>query len=114
MIDIIKINTIEELSTLLYAQEKDKRIGRFRSSYLFRGLPNESYSLVTSLKRNCKAKQHELEKSILRNFTKYAVIEDSYRSASRITDQIVRLVLFADDGVAFCDKWRRPRKHGEQ
>lgn len=77
MIDIIKINTIEELSTLLYAQEKDKRIGRFRSSYLFRGLPNESYSLVTSLKRNCKAKQHELEKSILRNFTKYAVIEDS-------------------------------------
>ena len=77
MIDIIKINTIEELSTLLYAQEKDKRIGRFRSSYLFRGLPNESYSLVTSLKRNCKAKQHELEKSILRNFTKYAAIEDS-------------------------------------
>lgn len=43
MIDIIKINTIEELSTLLYAQEEDKRIGRFRSSYLFRGLPNESY-----------------------------------------------------------------------
>ena len=77
MIDIIKINTIEELSTLLYAQEEDKRIGRFRSSYLFRGLPNESYSLVTSLKRNCKAKQHELEKSILRNFTKYAAIEDS-------------------------------------
>lgn len=77
MIDIIKINTIEELSTLLYAQEEDKKIGRFRSPCLFRGLPNESYSLTTSLERNCKAKQHELEKSILRNFTKYAAIEDS-------------------------------------
>ena len=77
MIDVIKINTIEELSTLLYAQEEDKKIGRFRSPCLFRGLPNESYSLTTSLERNCKAKQHELEKSILRNFTKYAAIEDS-------------------------------------
>ena len=72
MITVIELNTIEELSTLLYEQKEDKKIGRFRSACLYRGLPNESYSLVTSLKRNCKAKQHELEKSILRNFTKYA------------------------------------------
>ena len=77
MITVIELNTIEELSTLLYEQKEDKKIGRFRSACLYRGLPNESYSLVTSLKRNCKAKQHELEKSILRNFTKYAAIEDS-------------------------------------
>ena len=31
MIDIIKINTIEELSTLLYAQEKDRKIQEFIS-----------------------------------------------------------------------------------
>ena len=77
MITIIELNTIEELSTLLYEQKEDKKIGRFRSACLYRGLPNESYSLVTSLKRNCKEKQKELEKSILRNFTKYAAIEDS-------------------------------------
>ena len=65
MITVIELNTIEELSTLLYEQKEDKKIGRFRSACLYRGLPNESYSLVTSLKRNCKAKQHELEKSIL-------------------------------------------------
>ena len=61
----------------MYEQKEDKKIGRFRSACLYRGLPNESYSLVTSLKRNCKEKQKELEKSILRNFTKYAAIEDS-------------------------------------
>ena len=83
MITVIELNTIEELSTLLYEQKEDKKIGRFRSACLYRGLPNESYSLVTSLKRNCKAKQHELEKSILRNFTKYAAIEDSELKNSR-------------------------------
>lgn len=56
MITVIELNTIEELSTLLYEQKEDKKIGRFRSACLYRGLPNESYSLVTSLKRNCKAK----------------------------------------------------------
>lgn len=40
-------------------------------------MTDENYSLVTSLKRNCKEKQKKLEKSILRNFTKYAAIEDS-------------------------------------
>ena len=62
MITVIELNTIEELSTLLYEQKEDKKIGRFRSACLYRGLPNESYSLVTSLKRNCKEKQKELEK----------------------------------------------------
>ena len=76
MIKIVKINKIEELDGILYEQEFDSTIERHRSSYLYRGLPNDKYSLATSLRRNCKNKQKELEKSILRNFTKYAAIED--------------------------------------
>lgn len=76
MITVTKINTVEELLNLFFEQNYDNKIERYRSSFLYRGLPNESYSLVTSLKRNCKQKQNELEKSILRNFTKYAAIED--------------------------------------
>lgn len=76
MITVTKINTVDELLSLFFEQNYDDKIERYRSSFLYRGLPNESFSLVTSLKRNCKQKQSELEKSILRNFTKYAAIED--------------------------------------
>ena len=77
MITVTKINTVDELLSLFFEQNYDDKIERYRSSFLYRGLPNESYSLVTSLKRNCKQKQSELEKAILRNFTKYAAIEDT-------------------------------------
>ena len=76
MINIVKIDSLEDLYTLFIDQAYDAEIERYRSKYLYRGLSNEEYSLVTSLKRNCKEKQGELEKSILRNFTKYAAIED--------------------------------------
>ena len=76
MINIVKIDSLEDLYTLFIDQAYDAEIERYRSKYLYRGLSNEEYSLVTSLKRNCKEKQRELEKSILRNFTKYAAIED--------------------------------------
>lgn len=39
MITVIELNTIKELSTLLYEQKEDKKIGRFRSACLYRGLP---------------------------------------------------------------------------
>ena len=76
MIKNIKISKIEDLNELFFEQEFDCSIERYRASYLYRGLPNWDYSLLTSLRRNCKNKQNELEKSILRNFTKYAAIED--------------------------------------
>lgn len=76
MINTIEINTISDLNNLFFEQKYDEKIDRNRSSFLYRGLSNEDYPLVTSLKRNCKDKQEELEKSILRNFTKYAAIED--------------------------------------
>lgn len=70
------ISSIEEILELMTEQEYDKNIERYRSSYLYRGLPNIEYHLQTSLQRNCKGKQGNVEKSILRNFTKYAAIED--------------------------------------
>lgn len=76
MITTIKISTFEEVLELMTEQEYDKNIQRYRSSYLYRGLPNIDYHLQTSLQRNCKDKQCDIEKSILRNFTKYAAIED--------------------------------------
>lgn len=76
MITTIEISTFEEVLKLMTEQEYDKKIQRYRSSYLYRGLPNIEYHLQTSLQRNCKDKQGDIEKSILRNFTKYAAIED--------------------------------------
>lgn len=61
---------------LLTEQKFDDGIQRYRSPYLYQGLPNHNYCLMTSLQRNCKNKQGDIEGSILRNFTKYAAIED--------------------------------------
>ena len=54
-------------------QPFDPSTNRNRSPYFYRGLSNANYSLQTSLQRNCREKQKELEKCLLRNFTKYAM-----------------------------------------
>lgn len=77
MIRIKKITEIDEILELVIEQKYNENINRYRSSYLYRGLPNEKYHLTTSLQRICKNRQQDIEKSILRNFTKYAAIEDS-------------------------------------
>lgn len=82
MIKEEKVKTIEDLLGLISQQELDERCNRYRSSYLYRGLPNIQFKLETSLYRNCKKKQKELEKSILRNFTKYAATEDQQLKTS--------------------------------
>lgn len=61
---------------LIKNQTFDSRVNRYRASFLYRGLPNEKYRLETSLQRNCKNKQNDTENCILRNFTKYAAIEE--------------------------------------
>ena len=76
MVKNIQIDKIEQLDELIWDQERDIKIERNRSKCLYRGLPNENFHLVTSLKRNCKEKREELELPILRNFTKYAELED--------------------------------------
>ena len=76
MISEIYLNDIDSVLALIKEQTYDREIYRYRSSYLYRGLPNSAYSLQTSLKRNCKGQQRDLEKCILRNFTKYAATDD--------------------------------------
>lgn len=77
MIKIEYINDLNMVSDILTGQPFDERTQRYRSSYLYRGLSNEDYKLETSLKRNCKHLQYDLELSVLRNFSKYAVLEDN-------------------------------------
>lgn len=77
MIEIKTLTNMTEILSLLSNQEYDVNIQRYRSSYLYRGLSNSSYSLMTSLQRNCKDKQGLIESAIIRNFTKYAIIEDA-------------------------------------
>lgn len=73
---------MEDVMKMISEQEYDVKIGRHRSSYLYRGMQNVGYNLKTSLERNCGEKQYELESSILRNFNKYAAMEDSRLSES--------------------------------
>ena len=76
MINTVSVNNIQDVFAICNNQIFDKKINRFRSPYLYRGLPNINYTLQTSLQRNCKSLQHNLENSILRNFSKYASLED--------------------------------------
>ena len=76
MIQEVRIDTLEELMPLLSEQDYRPELGRNRSSYLYRGVPDSSYRMVTSLSRCCKQLQKTLEPAILNNFAKYAVRED--------------------------------------
>lgn len=78
----IEVNSIEQLNSIIWDQDYHPGIMRNRSCYLYRGIPNINYHLVTSLHRNCGIKKDNLECSILRNFTKYAAIEDPALNAS--------------------------------
>ena len=77
MIQEIRISTTEDLMPLLTEQEYRPELGRNRSSFLYRGMPDSTYRMVTSLSRCCKGMQKTLEPAILNNFAKYAVREDS-------------------------------------
>lgn len=78
----IGIKNIEQLNAIIWEQDYYDNIKRYRSNYLYRGLPNADFHLATSLQRNCGIKKGDIESSILRNFTKYAAIEDSMLNSS--------------------------------
>ena len=56
----VKLSTIEEVLTTLTTAEFNDALKRNRSAFLFRGLPNVSYKLTTSLRWNCKGKAGEM------------------------------------------------------
>ena len=76
MIQEVRIETVEDLMPLLSEQEYRPEIGRNRSGYLYRGMPDSEYKMQTSLSRCCKDLQKRLEPAILNNFAKYAIRED--------------------------------------
>ena len=76
MIKEIEISNLDDLTQLITEQEYRTDLDRFRSSYLYRGMPDSSFKMETSLYRNCKHLQKQLEPAILENFAKYAVIGD--------------------------------------
>lgn len=70
------IDSINDAMALIADLGYNNDIKRVRSTYCYRGMPDSSYALATSLSRNCKHLQKKLEGGILRNFTKYACKED--------------------------------------
>lgn len=76
------INDFGQIWDIISEQKYNLHIDRNRSAFLYRGMPNIKFRLRTSLDRNCKNKGNALEKSILRNFTKYASTEDAKLSES--------------------------------
>ena len=72
----ITIRSIDDLFPLLKERPFEHEIGRFRSNIVYHGTCNAAFRLTTSLQRNCKNRQRELEPSSLRNFSKYAASED--------------------------------------
>ena len=67
----IKVNSWNELQDELFREAWNEGIGRYRSSFVFRGLSDKNYPLDTSLMR-LGGQYYELEKHLLRNFRKYA------------------------------------------
>ncbi len=76
MYQIIELTTLDEVMQIITEQEYQEKKGRYRGLFVYRGLAKSSFELSTSLNRNCKHLHTELESSILRNFTKYAITED--------------------------------------
>lgn len=76
MITTEYINSIDGIKDLLVEQERNPDNGRYRSSYFYRGMPDPSFTLTTSLYRNCGDKASVLENPLLENFIKYVSIED--------------------------------------
>ncbi len=76
MIREVYLSSIDDIMLMAKDHQYQEQIDRYRSSYFYRGVPDANFSLTTSLKRNCYDAAPVLEGAILRNFTKYAIIED--------------------------------------
>ncbi|MDC0710777.1 FRG domain-containing protein [Stigmatella sp. ncwal1] len=66
-----RVETWTELQEALFAEAWNESIGRFRSSFVFRGVPDTQHELSPSLNRNQGAFADH-EKGLLRAFRKYA------------------------------------------
>lgn len=76
------VKDLQGVMDLIASQERNPENGRLRSAYFYRGMPNASFHLATSLQRNCKQEKKKLESIMLSNFAKYACIEEPLLSSS--------------------------------
>ena len=70
-VDDIRVSSWTELNERLYEESWKEELGRFRSNFAFRGMPDASYDLTTSLMRLGGA-YGDLEDDLLRTFRRYA------------------------------------------
>lgn len=70
----IRVQSWSELNERLYEHSWNEPVGRFRSPFVFRGLPDYRYDRRTSLNR-LGGNYADLEDDLLRNFRKYAARE---------------------------------------
>ena len=89
MIHEVILSTIDDVMLMAKDHQYQNDKDRYRSSYFYRGVPDVNYKLITSLQRNCDDIAPQLEGAILRNFTKYASIEDPTLESSIWKQMIV-------------------------
>ena len=75
-----RIETMDEILDIISDQPCDSN-GRYRGYYLYRGLPDASFKLMTSLQRNCGDKSNVLEGKLLSNFAKYTAMDTDIDAA---------------------------------
>ena len=78
----IEITNMNDLYAVIMEQDYRDDLKRYRSKYLYRGLSNSNYKLVTSLSRICKSEQGKIENALLNNFYKYAAKETNSMAQS--------------------------------
>jgi hypothetical protein len=71
MPNTVRVMSWTDLQGELYADSWNESLGRFRSTFAFRGVPSTAYSLQTGLAR-LGGGVEDLERHMLRNFRKYA------------------------------------------
>ena len=86
---VVRVETVQEAMELLIDQPYDEASKIYRNLYVYRGIPNIDFKLITSLRRNCGKKQKELEQHILDNFSKYA----EHEAPSMLTSIWKRMIL---------------------
>ena len=91
--ETIVVQRWDELNEVLYTGAWKENLQRFRSDYVYRGLPSASYDLQTSLMR-LGENYAELEQHLLRAFRRYA-----YRYASFDTSMWNWLALAQHHGL---------------
>lgn len=89
MVTKIDIVSMDALYSVIAEQDYRNDLKRHRSKYLYRGLPNSSYKLVTSLSRICKSEQSKTEKALLNNFYKYTAQETNAITQSEWSRMVI-------------------------